>query len=156
MMRITIAAVGKFGGGKNVPERALFEHYAGRISGSFDLKEVEEKRRLPDKERKRSEGSLLLKTIPDGAFVVALDERGKSLTSIEFSKKIGSWQDDGVRDLFFVIGGANGHSDEVLKRANFKLSLSSLTWPHLLVRGMLAEQIFRAQSILSGHPYHRE
>jgi 23S rRNA (pseudouridine1915-N3)-methyltransferase len=156
MMRITIAAVGKFGGGKNVPERALFDHYAGRISGTFDLREVEEKRRLPDKERKRSEGSLLLKVVPDGATVVVLDERGKSLSSIDFAKKISVWQDDGVRDLFFLIGGADGHADYVLQRANFKLSLGSLTWPHLLVRGMLAEQIFRAQSILSGHPYHRE
>ena len=156
MMRITIAAVGKFGGGKNVPERALFDHYAGRISGSFDLKEVEEKRRLPDKENKRSEGSLLLKAVPVGAFVVVLDERGKSLTSIEFSKILGAWQDDGARDVAFLIGGADGHAEEVLQRANFKLSLGSLTWPHLLVRGMLTEQVFRAQSILSGHPYHRE
>lgn len=156
MMRITIAAVGRFGGGKNVPERVLFEHYAGRISGSFDLKEVEEKRRLPDKEKKSSEGTLLLKAVPDGAFVVALDERGTSLTSIDFAKKMSAWQDDGVRDVVFMIGGADGHAEEVLNRANFKLSLGSLTWPHLLVRGLLAEQIFRAQSILSGHPYHRE
>lgn len=156
MMRITIAAVGRFGGGKNVPQRALFEHYAGRIIGSFNLKEVEEKRRLPGEEKKRSEGELLLKTMPDGSFVVALDERGKSLGSIDFAKKISVWQDDGVRDLVFMIGGADGHADAVLSRADFKLSLGTLTWPHLLVRGMLAEQLFRAQSILSGHPYHRE
>ena len=156
MMRIIISAVGKFGGSKNVPERVLFDHYYGRINGSFNLKEVEEKRRLPDREKKQSEGALLLKSVPDGAFVVALDEKGKSLSSVEFSKKIGAWQDDGVRDAVFIIGGADGHAKDVLKRANFKLSLGALTWPHLLVRGLLAEQIFRAQSILTGHPYHRE
>jgi 23S rRNA (pseudouridine1915-N3)-methyltransferase len=156
MMRITISAVGKFGGSKNVPERVLFDHYYGRINGSFNLKEVEEKRRLPDREKKQSEGALLLKSVPNGAFVVALDEKGKSLSSVEFSKKIGAWQDDGVRDAVFIIGGADGHAEDVLKRANFKFSLGALTWPHLLVRGLLAEQIFRAQSILTGHPYHRE
>jgi 23S rRNA (pseudouridine1915-N3)-methyltransferase len=156
MMRITIVAVGKFGGNTNTPERLLFGHYSERIKGSFNLKEVEEKRRLPDREKKQSEGALLLKSVPDGAFVIALDEKGKSLSSIEFSTKIEAWQDGGVRDAVFLVGGAGGHADDVLKRANFKLSLGALTWPHLLVRGLLAEQFFRAQCILIGHPYHRE
>ncbi len=156
MMRISIVAIGKFGGSINVPERLLFRHYSERINGPFNLKEVEEKRRLPDKEKKQSEGALLLKSIPNKAFVIALDEKGKSLSSIEFSKKIRVWQDDGVRDAVFLVGGANGHADDVLQRANFKLSLGALTWPHLLVRVLLAEQIFRDQSILNGHPYHRE
>ena len=156
MMRITIAAIGKFGGSNNIPERALFDHYSKRINGSFSLKEVEEKRHFSGKEKQQSEGALLLKSVPNNAFVVALDEKGRSLSSIEFSKKIGAWQDDGIRDAVFLIGGADGHAGEVLKRANFRLSLGALTWPHLLVRGLLTEQLFRAQSILAGHPYHRK
>ena len=82
-------------------------------------------------------------------------ETGKNLTSPVFAKKIGAWRDDGVKDLAFLIGGADGLAKEVRKTAVLTLSLGSMTWPHLLVRALLAEQLYRAQTILAGHPYHR-
>ncbi len=154
-MRILIAAVGRAKAG---PERALFEHYQARLQQPFslDLKEVEEKRPLEGAELKQREGALLLETVPKGALVIALDEKGKSLSSADFAGKIGGWRDEGNRDLVFVIGGANGLDDRVLEKADLTLAFGSQTWPHMLVRGMLAEQIYRTQCILGGHPYHRE
>lgn len=156
-MRITLIAVGRFGGGrKGNPERDLFDHYVSRISFDFVLKEVEEKRALSPDELKKKEAELLLTAIPDGAVVVALDERGKNLKSLELAKKLGNWRDDGRRDIAFLIGGANGLDGSVRDKADLVLSFGTLTWPHMLVRGMLAEQIFRCQCILANHPYHRE
>lgn len=152
-MRLLIAAVGR---AKKGPERALWEHYAARVTFPLTLKEVEEKRRLSSPELKRREAELLLGALPDGATLVALDERGKSLTSPQFAEKMGRWRDEGVRDLAFVIGGADGLGEAVRVRASLLLSLGAMTWPHMLVRGLLAEQLFRAQCILSGHPYHRD
>ena len=154
-MRILIVAVGRAKAG---PERALFDHYASRITPpfTFDLKEVEEKRTLSAPELKRREGELLMAQVPRGATLVALDERGKSVSSMVFSEKLGSWRDDGVRDVAFIIGGANGLADQVRAKASLVMSFGAATWPHMLVRGMLAEQVYRAQCILSGHPYHRE
>jgi 23S rRNA (pseudouridine1915-N3)-methyltransferase len=86
---------------------------------------------------------------------VALDERGKALPSEAFAAKIGDWRDRGAGDLAFLIGGADGHGDAVRARADFLLAFGPMTWPHMLVRGMLAEQLYRAQQILAGHPYHR-
>ena len=93
--------------------------------------------------------------VPDGAIAVALDAGGQPLDSEALAARIGRWQDSGTRDLAFVIGGANGLAPAVLQRADFTLSLGALTWPHMLVRAMLCEQVYRAGSILSGHPYHR-
>jgi len=152
-MRLTLCAVGRAKAG---PERALFEHYANRISFPFALKEVEERKRLSGAQLKTREAELLSTQIPDGATLVALDERGKNLSSPEFAQRLGSWRDDSVRDIAFVIGGADGLDDTLRSRADLVLSLGKLTWPHMLVRGLLAEQIYRAQCILSGHPYHRE
>ena len=90
------------------------------------------------------------------ALVVALDEHGRQLGSRAFAKKMGQWRDDGMRDVAFLIGGADGHDQAVLDRADLKLSLGEMTWPHMLVRGLLAEQIYRANAILTGHPYHRD
>ena len=87
--------------------------------------------------------------------MVALDGRGKTLTSEEFATRLARWRDDGIADLVFVIGGADGLDRRLIERAAFVLSLGAMTWPHLLVRVLLAEQIYRAQSILLGHPYHR-
>ncbi len=152
-MRITIAAIGR---ARRGPEADLYQHYAGRITPPPTLKEVEEKRPLAGDELKRREADLLRAALPDGATVVALDARGKSLSSMEFEKKLSAWRDGSVRDLAFVIGGADGLDDALLKGADFVLSLGPLTWPHLMVRGMLAEQLYRAQCIGKGHPYHRE
>jgi 23S rRNA (pseudouridine1915-N3)-methyltransferase len=151
-MRIIVAAVGR--GGAD-PGQALFDHYARRITFPFQLKEVSVKRALEGAALMKAEGELLLGALPDGATRVALDARGRTLDSAAFAKKLGSWRDQGVRDLGFVIGGADGLDAAVTQGAGLVLSLGPMIWPHLLVRGMLAEQIYRAQCILSGHPYHR-
>ena len=151
-MRITIAAVGRL---RDAVLRAPYDDYAGRLGWPIALKEVEEKRKLSGPERMASESRLLAEVLPDKAVVVALDPRGKTLTSEDFAAQLGRWQDDGVADLGFVIGGADGLAPEWRRNARLVLSLGAMTWPHMLVRVMLAEQLFRAQSILSGHPYHR-
>lgn len=151
-MRLLIVAQGKL---KSGPERTLFDHYAGRITFPFDLKEVEEKKKLPSSALKKREGELLLAQVPDGAVVVALDERGKSLSSAKFAEKLRVWRDE-AWDVAFLIGGADGLDSAVRARAELVIGFGTQTWPHLLVRGMLAEQIYRAQCILGGHPYHRE
>jgi len=151
-MRLKVAAIGRWKAG---PERSLFEHFARRITFPLDLKEVEAKKNLPPAALIRREGELLLAEAPKGAIVVALDGRGKALTSVAFAKQLGRWRDDGVREVVFIIGGADGLDDSVRRKATLTLSLGPMTWPHLMVRAMLAEQIYRAQAILSGHPYHR-
>lgn len=151
-MRLWLAAVGRARAG---PARDLFEEYAGRLSWPLTLREVEVKKRLPPDEMKRQEAELLLAAIPQGSVVVALDERGKALSSETFAAKMGAWRDQGAADIAFLIGGADGHGDAVRTRADFLLALGPMTWPHMLVRGMLTEQIYRAQQILAGHPYHR-
>ncbi|MBY0429841.1 MAG: 23S rRNA (pseudouridine(1915)-N(3))-methyltransferase RlmH, partial [Rhodospirillales bacterium] len=92
---------------------------------------------------------------PPGATLVVLDERGCQFSSPVFARKLGEWRDSGIAELAFVIGGADGHGEAVRKRADLLLSLGTMTWPHMLARAMLAEQLFRAHAILSGHPYHR-
>ncbi|MBB6254707.1 rRNA large subunit m3Psi methyltransferase RlmH [Nitrospirillum iridis] len=86
---------------------------------------------------------------------MALDERGKALPSEAFARQVGAWRDGGVADLAFVIGGADGLAEEVRRRASLLIAFGPMTWPHMMVRGMLAEQLYRAQQILAGHPYHR-
>ncbi len=155
-MRLLIATAGKWkAGGKAGPERALFEHYAGRIAFALELREIEEKKKLKPQALKKREGELLLAQVPDGAVVVALDEAGKTLSSAAFAEKLRIWRDNGIKDVAFIIGGADGLDETVKKRADLVISFGSQTWPHLLVRGLLAEQLYRAECILSGHPYHR-
>jgi len=152
-MRILVAAVGRARAG---PEAALFEHFRDRVrTWKLDLREVEVKRNLPAGQVSDAEAEILLETVPEGAQVIALDEGGKQLSSEEFADLLGNLQDDGCRDLVFLIGGADGHGTAVRARADRTLALGRNTWPHMLVRGLLAEQIYRAQQILSGHPYHR-
>ncbi len=152
-MRYHLIAVGRMRPG---PERTLFDHFSARLNRALEVREVEEKRLLPVKKLKMREAELLLAALPDAVRVVALDERGRALGSVQFAETLGRWRDDGVRGVAFVIGGANGLERSVLERADMVLSLGAMTWPHMLVRGLLAEQIYRANAILSGHPYHRE
>ncbi len=152
-MRITLAAVGR---SKPGPARDLYEHYAGRLQWPLTLKEVEERRRLPPAALQEREGDLLLAALPAGARVVALDEGGKALTSKAFAALIGGWRDQGQRDVAFVIGGAEGLAPAVRRAADRILAFGPMTWPHMLVRALLLEQLYRAQTILAGHPYHRE
>jgi 23S rRNA (pseudouridine1915-N3)-methyltransferase len=151
-MRLTIAAVGRARAG---PERTLYEHYAGRILWPLVLREVEEKRMLPPAELMRREGALLRAACPENAILVALDRRGKSIDSEAFARLLGGWRDDGAADVAFLIGGADGHDEALLRQCRMTLSFGAMTWPHLLARVLLAEQIYRAQQILAGHPYHR-
>ncbi len=151
-MRTLIVAVGRWRRG---PERALYEDYARRLVPPPDLAEVEEKRKLPTAERVRREGELLLARIPDGAFAVALDGRGKALSSEALAERLAAERAAGTPAAAFAIGGADGLAPAVLERAGLVLSLGPMTWPHVLVRAMLAEQLYRAEAIRAGHPYHR-
>lgn len=146
-MKMTIVAVGRLKAG---PHADLFNFYAGRIQGTLDVIEVDDKKSLG----KKAEGDLILAKIPDGAMVVALDEKGSPISSPDFAQKIDQWRQN-FQHIIFVIGGADGLDDRVVARSAFSLSLGKMVWPHLLVRGMLTEQIYRAQSILNNHPYHR-
>ncbi len=152
-MRIVIAAVGRL---RDAPSKALFEDYAKRLAWPLALREVELKRALPAAQARVEEGRLLLDAIGDRATVVALDEHGADWSSAEFARRVVAWRDDGVADLAFAIGGADGHSPELLKRAAATVAFGKMTWPHRLARVMLVEQIYRAQQIIAGHPYHRE
>lgn len=151
-MRVEILAVGRARAG---PERDLYDSYIKRIRWTVELREVEEKRRLPPAELKAREAGLLLAALPERAVTVALDGTGKDLSSEALAQKLGQWRDDGRGCVAFVIGGADGLAPEIRDRADLVLALGRQTWPHMLVRAMLAEQIYRAQQILAGHPYHR-
>jgi 23S rRNA (pseudouridine1915-N3)-methyltransferase len=157
-MHIGILAVGRL---KASPVLALFEDYARRLKWPLAVTEVEERRRLPHPALREREGALLLEALEAGnrkaphSLVIALDERGTAFNSTGFAERVGTWRDQG-RDPLFIIGGADGLARPVLDRAELTLALGPMTWPHLLVRVLLVEQLYRAQSILEGHPYHRE
>lgn len=151
-MRVTIAAVGRL---REAPLKALFDDYAGRSTWPIQVKEVEEKRKLAPAERMESEARLLAASLPDKATLIVLDQRGKVLSSEAFAAQLGRLRDEGLQDLGFVIGGADGLTTDWRRKARLVLSFGAMTWPHLLARVMLAEQLYRAQSILAGHPYHR-
>ncbi len=152
-MRVTVIAVGRFGAG-HVEERRLFERYAGRLPFPLDLREIEIKTRLPLEKRRARECERLLGAVPAGAVVVALDERGRALTTHDLATRLEAWRDEG-RGVAFLIGGADGLDMAARNRADLVLSLGAATWPHLLVRALVAEQVYRAHCILTGHPYHR-
>lgn len=152
-MKITIAAIGKF---KTSPEKEIFSSYIKRIPWQFDLKELETKRALSGDQLKAAEAELLLEAIPKSSRIIALDEVGKNISSVELAELISRWQSDGTSNVTFVIGGADGLSSDVRKKADLILSFGKLTWPHMMVRAMLAEQVYRVYSIISGHPYHRQ
>ncbi len=151
-MRLTLACVGRLKAGA---EKTLLDGYLGRLTWPVTIREVEEKRPLPPAERKKREAELLIKAVPAGARRIALDERGRALSSADFASLLKTWQEQGTAEVAFLIGGADGLDPELVSGAALRLSLGPMTWPHLLVRVMLAEQLYRAQSILAGHPYHR-
>ena len=145
-----LIAVGRLRDG---PEAALFARYNARLRPALSLTEVPEGRGAPA-EVKRREGAALLAALPDNAFVVALDQGGEMPDSLRFSVLLERWLGSSRR-VCFLIGGAEGLDGPVLARADTALSLGPMTWPHFLARAMLAEQVFRARAIASGHPYHR-
>ena len=139
-MLLHIVARGKIG---RSPEADLVQRYLRRIAWPTKMTE------LPDKGGN-------VPPVPANSVSVVLDERGKALTSVELARKLESWRDAGTREARFLIGAADGHDERERNAADMLLSFGAATWPHLLVRAMLAEQLFRATSILANHPYHRE
>lgn len=152
-MKITIASIGKFS--KNDPNRELFLEYQKRLPWKLELKELETKGSLQNEALKAKEAELLLANVPNSAKIIALDEKGKMLSSLEFAGSIQNFANQGNSSLAFIIGGADGLGEEVKKRADLVLSFSKMTFPHLMIRSFLAEQIYRAYTIINNHPYHR-
>jgi 23S rRNA (pseudouridine1915-N3)-methyltransferase len=156
-MKVHINAVGRLRAG---PEAALIADYTTRFDrtgralglGPLTLSEVEDKKGGGMK----AEAVLLERALPKGAVIVTMDERGKLLSSPDFADKLASWRDAGRSDVAFVIGGADGIDPSLRAQADFSISLGKMVWPHMLVRAMLTEQLYRAASILAGSPYHRE
>ncbi len=151
-MRITLAAVGRAKAG---PSRDLYDLYAARLTWRLTLKEIEERRGATPEEQRSREGQRLLSAVPSEARLIVLDETGRHLTSADLAAQLGRWRDAGVKELAVVVGGAEGLSQAVRERADLVLALGTMTWPHILVRALIVEQLYRAQTILSGHPYHR-
>jgi 23S rRNA (pseudouridine1915-N3)-methyltransferase len=159
-MRLLVAAVGRLREG---PERELAERYrkraeqAGRRIGFRDVEIVEIRdSRAPDAARRMTEESIALANlIPDKASTVVLDQRGENLDSAAVAALLRRWRDDGRPAAVFVIGGDDGLAASLRDKANLHLAFGAVTWPHQLVRAMLLEQLYRAVTILSGHPYHR-
>lgn len=155
-MRVHICSVGRLRAG---PERTLVDDYLTRFDrtgralglGPASQAEVEDKKRGGI----GAEAVLLERATPDGALICVLDEHGKTLSSPKFAEHLQGWRDAGQRDIAFIIGGADGIAPNLQNKADFNLSFGTMVWPHLLVRVMLAEQLYRAVSILSGSPYHR-
>jgi 23S rRNA (pseudouridine1915-N3)-methyltransferase len=151
-MRVTLLAAGRW---KRGPLPELFEDYRRRLSWPLALREVQAKKPLEGADLARHEAELMRAALPRQAALVALDAGGTTLDSPGFARRLSDWQDAGVHEVAFAIGGADGLAPELLARADLRLSLGPMTWPHLMVRVLLAEQLYRAQAILQGHPYHR-
>ena len=159
-MRLVIAAVGRLKAG---PERELVARYverAGQLGRSLGLDapeilELEESRARRPEDRKRDEAERLRAALDARFSICALDERGTTVSSEAFAADVRRRRDDGAAGLAFVIGGADGFSAEFLAAADMRLAFGAMTWPHQIVRILLAEQIYRAATILAGHPYHR-
>lgn len=158
-MRIAILAIGRLKAGA---EAELVERYVERAGAigrqlgiTLAIAALPESRAARAQDRLNEEATALIRQIPADATVIALDEGGEALNSNALADRIGSWREGGTRDLAFLIGGADGLGAPARSRAAFSLSFGRLTWPHQLVRAMLAEQIYRAATILTNHPYHR-
>lgn len=159
-MRLIIAAVGRL---KDGPERALYERYRDRFDplakrlglSPVTWHEIGESRAPDAAKRREEEGAALIKLTRDAEFLVALDERGKHLTSEAFAKTLAKTRDGGAKAAGIVIGGPDGLAQSVRDAAKLQVAFGAMTLPHQLVRIVLAEQLYRAATILSGHPYHR-
>lgn len=156
-MNITLLAVGRLRAG---PEKTLLDDYADRFErnaralafGALTVREVEPRRGTGQ----AAEEQVLLAALPSDAVIIALDERGKTMTSPAFADTLADLRDQGRREVVFVIGGADGLTQAMRQRADRLVSFGEMVWPHMLVRVMLAEQLYRAASILAGSPYHRQ
>jgi len=159
-MRVAVAAIGRL---KDGPERELAERYRKRAAQSgrniglreVEILEIRESRAADVGKRMIEESIALMNLIPDKAVTIILDERGESLNSATLATRLGRWRDDSRPAAVFVIGGDDGLAPTLREKATLRLAFGAATWPHQLVRVMLLEQIYRAVTILSGHPYHR-
>jgi 23S rRNA (pseudouridine1915-N3)-methyltransferase len=159
-LRLLLIGVGRL---KSGPERELFERYFKRLAdlartsgvSGVDLREIEEGRARRPEDRQAEESRLILAAVPKGARLALLDERGAALSSAQWASEIGKARDSSVPVYAVVIGGPDGLDASLRGQAQSVLSFGAMTWPHQLVRVMAAEQLYRALSILSGHPYHR-
>jgi 23S rRNA (pseudouridine1915-N3)-methyltransferase len=159
-MRLVVIAIGRL---KQGPERELADRYRGRFDvigrklgfRGLDVHEIPESRARDAEQRIREEAAAILALAPEGAALVALDEKGKNIDSAAFADHLGRWRDESVASTVFVVGGADGLSPELRRKAQLSVAFGAATWPHQVVRVMLLEQIYRAATILAGHPYHR-
>lgn len=151
-MQVTVAAVGR---DRTGPTRDLFDDYCRRCLWQVRFSEITPRTDDVLADRLAKEAERLLRSVPSGARIIALDEGGQEMGSAAFARQIGRMQEAGATELTFLIGGADGLDPTVLERAELVLALGRMTWPHRLVKVMLAEQLYRASTILRGHPYHR-
>ena len=159
-MHLVVISIGKL---KQGPERELAERYRDRFDDigrklgfrGLAVHEISESRARDAATRIQEEGAAISALVPDKAVLVALDERGSSVDSATFARHLGKWRDESVPHTIFMIGGADGLSPELRRRAKLSIAFGAATWPHQMVRVMVLEQIYRAATILSGHPYHR-
>ncbi len=157
-MRITLLAVGKTT--DNIVE-SLTNVYIKRLEHYTDFKfvtipDLKNTKSLSEADQKQKEGELILKAVPAGSRVILLDEKGAEYTSVEFSQKITAYQNSGVKNVVFIIGGPYGFSPDVYATASEKISLSKMTFSHQMVRAIFAEQLYRAFTIIKGEPYHHQ
>jgi len=159
-MRIVVISIGRL---KQGPERELAERYVARFSDmarklgfqGLEVREIPESRARDAATRIAEEATAIAGLIPDKSIIVTLDERGESIDSPTLARHLGRWRDEAVANNVFVIGGADGLSPDLRRKAKLSLAFGRATWPHQMVRVMLLEQIYRAATILAGHPYHR-
>jgi 23S rRNA (pseudouridine1915-N3)-methyltransferase len=159
-MRLIVVAIGRL---KQGPERELADRYRERFDDigrklgfrGLDVHEIPESRARDPATRISEEAAAILAAVPDKSIVVALDERGEHIDSAGFARHLGRWRDEAVGHTIFAIGGADGLSPDLRRKAGLSIAFGSATWPHQMVRVMLLEQIYRAATILAGHPYHR-
>ena len=158
-MRLVVIAIGRL---KQGPERELAERYRERFDDigrklgfrGLEIHEISESRARDAATRMAEEAAAIAALTPEKCLLVALDERGKSIDSAVFARHLGRFRDE-AKDVIFVIGGADGLSPELRRKAKLTIAFGAATWPHQMVRVMLLEQIYRAATILAGHPYHR-
>ena len=159
-MRLIVVAIGRL---KQGPERELAERYRERFDGigrklgfrGLEIHEIPESRAHDAATRIVEEATAISAAIPAKSVLVALDERGENVDSTAFARHLGRWRDEAVANTIFIIGGADGLSPDLRRMTKLKLAFGSATWPHQMVRIMLLEQVYRAATILAGHPYHR-
>lgn len=159
-MRVVVIAIGRL---KQGPERELAERYRERFEDmsrklgfrGIDIHEIAESRAREAATRIAEEAAMIAAAIPEKSVLVTLDERGQNVDSVALSSHLGRWRDEAVGNAIFMIGGADGLSPELQRKAKLRVAFGAATWPHQIVRVMLLEQLYRATTILAGHPYHR-